>query len=165
MEGLALIDLHAVGIEHLPVPVAIVDVVGIILAAGVGLLDASAGRCVITGDGNAEAAAVIEIERLLHEALPERTAADYPASVVILDGSGEDFAGRCGVLVDQHVERYLLQFSSAGSSIILTLAVAPFQINYQCILGQEHVGQVEGLVEETAAVVAQVEYQTLHPLG
>ena len=162
---LALVDLHAVRTEHLAVAIAVIEVIGILLAAGIGFLDASAGRCMVARHGDPQAAAVAEIERLLHKALAEGTAAYNGSSVVILDGSREYFAGRCRILVYKHHEFHVLKFAAAGGVEILARLRTAFQINHTCTLRKEHVREEERLVEEAAAVVAEVEYHPFHPKG
>ena len=47
------IHFHAVGVKHLSVAVAVVDIVCVVFAAGIGLLDAAPGRSVVAGDRDA----------------------------------------------------------------------------------------------------------------
>ena len=103
------IQADAVRREDLAVVVAAVDVLGIIVRGGIGLLDASARRSVVTGHSEADAGLVGEEEGLLYQAFAKRAAAHHGTAVVVLDGSGEDFTGRCGTLPYEHGEAHVLE--------------------------------------------------------
>ena len=64
----------------------------ILIITVIRLLDATSRRCIETRHGKTDSRAVRKVDRLLHEALSERASADDDSPVVILDGSGEDFA-------------------------------------------------------------------------
>ena len=159
----ALGDLHAVGLDHLGLAVALVDLQRIV--GRVGFLDTSARGGVEARYRQAHAAPVREEDRLLHKALAERTAAVDEPAVVVLDGAGEDLARRSGALADEHLQTHVLERSPAIGRVVLALAVKAFQIDYRIALLEEGVGEQQGLVEVAAGVVADIHDQLLHPLA
>ena len=95
--------------------------VAAVVARSVGSLDATSRGAVVAGNGEANHRAVVQRDRLLDETLTEGAAADDGAAVVVLDGTGKDFAGRSRLLVDEHHKGYLLVGATAVAAILLTL--------------------------------------------
>ena len=84
------------------------------------LLDASAARRIVMGDGETNLATIIEGQRTLHQSLAEGSATNYYTTVLILDGSGNNFGGRSGKLIGEH--HHLALAPSAVSLRLVFLA-------------------------------------------
>ena len=63
------------------------------VAADVGLLNAAPGRGVVAGDGEANHAAVVEANLLLHQTFSKGASANDGGAIVVLHGAGE-YLGR-----------------------------------------------------------------------
>ena len=82
-------EMYAVGAVEFALVVAInqVHIVAFLVAFGVGLLNASARRGVVTSHGEAHHRAIFENKRALHETLAEGSATHNHAAVVVLNGA------------------------------------------------------------------------------
>ena len=91
----ALVLLYAVLGEELPVFVSVqqIQLILLVVSVGVGLLYAASRRCVVSGYGEAYGRSVFKFDRLLHQSLAKGASSDDGSSVVVLYGSGKDFAG------------------------------------------------------------------------
>lgn len=76
------------GIESL---IGFGDVVIVVLI--IGFLYATAGGGVVAGHGKAEGGAIAEDELFLYEALAKGAASEDECAVMVLEATGEDFAG------------------------------------------------------------------------
>ena len=87
--------LDAILREELTMLIAAVNVLFVVasIACRVGLLYATARRCVVTGDGKANQATVGKAQLLLNQTFSERAATDNGGSVVILHGTSEYLGG------------------------------------------------------------------------
>ena len=77
-------------------------VVVLLVALGVGFLDAASRGGVVACHGEAHHRAVVEAERTLHEALAVGAASYHHRAVPVLHSSRENFAGACRELVDDY---------------------------------------------------------------
>ena len=98
--------MYAVLREELAALIAHDEFVLVLLAVSflVGLLDATAAGGVVACNGKTHYAAVAEFHRLLHKALAEGTPSHDGAAVVVLNGTGKDFAGTGTSLIHQHYD-------------------------------------------------------------
>ena len=71
----------------------------------VGFLDATSRRGVITCDGQMDQGTVSKFNRLLHKTLSKGATSYDDASVVVLNGTREDFCSRSGRLINEYDER------------------------------------------------------------
>ena len=100
----------------------------------------------------------------LYRALAEGTVAHDDAALVVLYRAGENFRGRGAEAVDQHHQRTIV----VGG--LEALAVAPHaaggvpDLHGGAVL-DEQAGQFIGLLQGAAAVIAQVDHDTLDTLG
>ena len=84
---------------------------------------------------------------------------------MILHRAGHDFAGRGGIFVDEHDERPLLEKAAvAGVTFMAVLAVTAPGLDDHLAARQKFVGDLHRHFHETARVVAQIQYETLHAL-
>ena len=74
----------------------------LLVAQGIGFLDAPSGRRVVAGNGQPNGTAVLEGHLLLHETFAEGAPTDDGGAVVILHGAGEDLGGRGGEIINEH---------------------------------------------------------------
>ncbi len=101
----------------------------------------------------------------LHETLAPGGSADHQTDVVILNPSGEDLGRRRGAAVDQDDHRFgNRRVAAVGGVGLGGILGASARDDDRRALRQELVGDVDGLIQQPAAVVAQVEEQPLHPL-
>ena len=96
--------MDAVGTIELTMFVAVVEVHGVVLhvALDVWLLDAPSRRRIVMGDGEPHHRTVGEIDGALHKALAKRTATHHKTTVLVLNGSCNDFCSRGRELIDKH---------------------------------------------------------------
>ena len=164
MVHIGRVKADAVGGEDLSVCISAVDVVVVIVRGGVGLLDASARWGIIPGHGDADAGIVAEEEGLLHKALAKGAAANYESAVVVLDGAGKNFAGRCRTLPYQNGEAHVQEGAATIGPENFALAVDALNIDDGVPCGQEIVAHEKGLVHVAAGVGPEVDEEVFHAL-
>ena len=120
------------------------------------LLNAASGRSVIAGDGQSDSRTVTEINRLLYQAFPERTASDNGATVVILNGSGKNFTGRGRSFINQNDDWDFLAASGTVGEVIFSWCLASFRIDDELSFWQELVDHLNGRSHISASVAAKV---------
>jgi len=130
-----------------------------VFAAFVGALDATSRRGIIAGDSQTDGGTVTEVNRLLYQSFAERTAADDGSTVIVLDGSGEDFTGRSGTFVYQNYQGQFLATACTVGIFFHTRILASFGVDYQFSFGQEFIDHACGCFHIAAGVVAQVNDQ------
>ena len=152
--------------EELPVLVARQDVVLVVavVAGHVGLLDAASGGRVVACDGEAYHRTVGERDGLLHQSLAEGAPPDDGAAVVVLDGTGEDFAGRGRAFVDEYHEGDVLVAAAPVAAELLAGRLASLHIGDEPSFGHELVGHLHGRLHVSARVAAQVDGEVLQSL-
>ena len=79
-------------------------------------LDRGAARRVVARGGDLQRGVGGELAHRLHRALAEGLRAHDGGALVVLQGAGDDLAGRGRAFVDQHHQRHLLQRPRAGAS-------------------------------------------------
>ena len=119
-------------------------------------LDATSRWGVITGDGQTDSRPVIELDGLLNQAFTKGTASDDGTAVVVLNGSGKDFAGRCRTLVEEDDDRHFLTASCAVRRIVFTRSHTALGVDYQSSFRQEFIHHLNGRTHVTTGVPAQV---------
>ena len=87
--------LDAVAIVKFSVLHALQEVhfVGGFIAGSIGLLQAAARGCIVSGLRQSYHTAVAKVDRHLHEALAKTASANNRGAVVVLEGCGKDFTG------------------------------------------------------------------------
>ena len=80
---------------------------------GVGLLDAASARGIITCHGQPDHRAVGQDERFLYQTFAERAATYHQATVLVLDGSRDDFGGRGRIFIHQYDDSSFAEQSRA----------------------------------------------------
>ena len=84
---------------------------------------------------------------------------------MVLEGPRDDLGRAGAVAVHQHDERQVGVLGGLGGPVVLVrVRDAAARVDHHVAAGQEPVGDLDGLVERAAGVVAQVEHQPLHPL-
>ncbi len=159
-EYILVIELDGIGVEDLAAGISVDDflVVAVVVATGVVLLYAASRGGVIALDGEAYLGGVGQYDRALDKSLAERTAPENEATVVVLNGAGDDFRRRCGEFVDKHHEGLLGEAAGAVGEPVGVLAwIAALYFHDGAHRLEELVGHEYGLVDEAAGVSAQVE--------
>ena len=126
------------------------------------LLNASATRGVVAGNGKTNHASVAELHRLLHKALAKGSAPDNRASVVVLNGPCEDFACTRTTFVHKHHNRELLEGAATIAMELFTRTLATFRIDNQLACRQELVYHLNGDVHIASTIAAKVHDELLH---
>ena len=124
-------------------------------------LDEAAGRRVVVIGGEGEAGVLGDLEDGLDEALAEGGFADDEGAVVILQSAGDDLSGRGGVAVDEDDDGELRALFAVGGAVDLVREGAAALRDDDLALLEELVGDVDGFVEQTAGVAAEVEDQAV----
>ena len=126
-------------------------------------LNAASAGDVVFRHRHLHLAVVHQRQDVLYQAFAKRTRPDNHCAVQVLKAAGRNLGSRCTIAVDQHRHRHLGVF---GVHSRVTLCVfgryLAFGFHYQLALGQENVHQIDSLVHQSAAVVAQVEDEALH---
>ena len=128
------------------------------------LLDASAARRIIMGDGEANLAAIIEAERTLHHSLAEGSATYHYSTILILDGSGNNLCGRSCKLIGKHYHLTLAPSSVSLRLVLLTGSCTTTGINDEISLLQELVGYLSRCLKVAATIILEVEDKVFHSL-
>ena len=126
------------------------------------LLYATAGRSIVAGNGQAYHRAVRQVDRALHQSFAESAPAYDYTSIPILNGSGYDFTGGCGIFIHQNDETAVFKLSVSFGMEITAACGSAFRINNEVLLLQEFIGEVDSGVQIATAISLQVEYQVFH---
>ena len=130
-----------------------------------GLLNAAAGGRVIARNGEAYHAAVAEFDGHLHESLTEGAATDDGGAVVVLHRAGKDLTGRSTRFVDEDNERQMLVSAAPVALVLLLIEATSLRVDDESVFRQELIGHIDGGLQVSAEVAAQVDHQVLHPFG
>ena len=158
--------MDAVLIGELAMLVAIVEIHRIIQSVTllIRFLDASAARRIVMGDGETNFAAIIEGQRTLHQTLTKGSATNHYTTVLILDGSGNNFGGRSGKLIGEHYHLALAPSAVSLRLIFLARRCTTAGINDEIALLQELVGNLSRSLQITATIILKVEDKVFHSL-
>ena len=158
--------MNAVCREKLVVPVTVPKIFFIPqrIAVGVGFLDRATCGSIVACDGEPQGRTVGIGYLPLYESFAERAASDDRTPVVVLQRSGQNFAGGGAEFVDQHRQGQLLDRAVSVAHFVRAVVAPVFGIDDQLVGRQEFVGDADCLVEETAGIAPQVEDQSLHTL-
>ena len=158
--------MDAVLIGKLAMLVTVVEIHRIIqsVALLIRFLNASAARRIIMCDGEANLAAIIEGERTLHQSLAEGSTANHHATVLILDGSGNNLCGRSGKLVGKHHHLALAPSAVSLRLVFLARRSTTAGINDEIALLQELVGNLSRSLKIASTIILKVEDKVLHSL-
>ena len=116
--------------------------------------------------GEGEAGVFGGVEDGLDEALAEGGLADDEGAVVVLQGAGDDLSGGGGVAVDQDDDGVLVGAGFAvGGAVDLVGEGAAALGDDDLALLEKLVGDIDGLVEQAAGVVAQIEDEAVQGAG
>ena len=122
-------------------------------------LDRSARRREVARGGERQRAmAGTERDDGLHRALAERTGADQGRPLVIMQGAGHDLRGGCRTAVDQNDERLALGEIAAVRREALGFLGPAAPGRDHLAARQERARDRDGLIEQSAGIVAEVEH-------
>ena len=124
-------------------------------------LDQAPAGSVVTRRGEQHSGVFAERELSLHQALTEAGLSNDQAAIVVLNGARHDFRGRGALPVDQHNYGNFQALISTQCVIAALRGQTPVMRNHNFVFVQKHVGQTDGLVEQSAAVVAQVNDESI----
>ena len=160
----------AAGVGELDLEVGLVGLGGVVAdvivvverdVVVVALDEASGGSVVVVG-GEGEAGVFADLEDGLDEALAEGGFAYDEGAVVVLQGSGDDLGGGCGVAIDEDDDGVLVgALLTVGGAVDLVREGAAVLGDDDLALLEELVGHVDGFVEEPAGVAAEVDDEAL----
>ncbi len=128
-------------------------------------LDPAARRRVVARGREGEARPVGQRVNALDEPLAPGALTDQHAAVVVLDGARDDLGGRGRAAIDQHHER-LVEVRRVARGVVLLRRGrgAPARVDDHGALRHEDVADVDGLLEDSSRIAAQVEQELLHAL-
>ena len=127
--------MYAVGTHQLSAVETVqhIHVIFFLVSFDVGLLKATSDRAIVVCNGEANQRTVWEVDGALYESFGKGASSDNDASVIVLDGTREDFGSRGSVaiyqndhLVDVHLPFFCMIFVSASG--------APFGVNNHFIV-------------------------------
>ena len=128
-------------------------------------LYAAAAGGVVVGNGQADHRAVGQVDGALNQSFAVRPAAHHGATVLVLDGAGDDFSCRGSELVDENHHLSFHQFAISFGAVLGPLArFAALRIDNKVVLFQEFIGYLDGCLQVAAAIVLQIEQQVFHAL-
>ena len=108
---------------------------------------------------------VVHRERNLHESLAETVLAHNQRAVVILQSTRDNLRGRSCAAIDEDDERRLVRRVVVGDDRIGATANAPLLRQNQLAVAEECPRHADGLLDQPAAVAAQIQNQHLHVLA
>ena len=125
-----------------------------------------AGPPVAGGGEFQRAAAAFHRNDVLHGAFSEAAFSDDDRAAVVLEASGEDFAGARRVVIDEHGERDVARQDEIGPGRVPAgfRAVASPRADDDAAV-EQHVGGLDGGGEQTASVVPQIDDHGFRPLA
>jgi len=130
----------------------------------VGFLNAAAGGRIVPCHGQAEGGAVAELVLFLYEAFAKGPATDDGGSVPILQGAGQDFAGGGRPFVREDGQLACLEETITAAMIFYFWRACPYGIDDELVAVQEVVSDLDGFLEDAAAIATKVQYQLLQAL-
>ena len=112
-------------------------------------MDATSAGDVVFGDGDFHLGVVGEGQYVLYQAFAEGTLSDDDTPVVVLDGAGEDFAGRGAAAVDEDGQGDLLVDGLVGGGIqVIGVLCLAFGRHHGFAFRNEEVDNIDCLIEE-----------------
>src|SRR5262249_20573018 len=135
-----------------------------LMALVVWFLDAAAGGCIVAGDGQPQSGAVTKLVLFLNQAFAESPAADDRGAIPILEGSGEHLAGRSRAFVRQQGQLTFFEQAVPAAVVFDLGGAGSYRIYDELVAVEEIVGYFDGLLQDPAAVAAQIEDQALEAL-
>ena len=142
----------------------------LVLPVCVGALDQTSARCVVAGNRQAKCGVVGKIKLALHETFAEGRLADDQTAIPVLNGAGDDFAGRRGPIGNKKNQGSFFELAVGTGIIFFTdVCPAPLRIDHHAgtafhVAVQEHIRHLHRLVEISARIAPKIQDQSLHPL-
>ena len=164
LQGISQVDAVLVG--ELTMLVSLVKIHRIVLTVTflIWFLNTSATWGIVMGDGETNLTAILEGERTLHQSLAEGTTTYHHTTVLVLDGTRNDFGGRGSKLIGEHHNLALAPTTIGLSTELLTRSLATIGIDNQIAFLQELIGNLSRRLEITTSIVLQVEDEVFHAL-
>ena len=106
-----------------------------------------------------------QVEGSLYQTFPERAPTDDDATVVVLDGTRKDFAGRSRAFVDKDDEFPIGIDSVLVAAPFLAGRVDTLGEDDELVFGEELVDELDSSFELTARVAAQLKDERFHALA
>ena len=142
-----------------------VFVVGFLVSFLIGFLHAASRGSVVVRNGQSNHGTVGQVHGSLNESLPEGASSDDDATVMVLNGSADDFRGRGGGFIDEHHDAsFLLHESAGGGFEFLARGGASLGIDDHGTLRKELRGDILCGRHEPSAVGSEVKDEVLHAL-
>ena len=128
-------------------------------------MDAAPTRRVPLARRDLERVAAVEREDRLHESLAEARRADDQRAVVILQRAGDDLARRRRAAVGEHDDRRLRAELLVRRARHFVRRVARAHVDDRLAVLEEERAHRERLLDDAAAIVAQVEHDAVRAVG
>jgi hypothetical protein len=159
VDGAAAVGhLHVIDVTREPVLVGVVVVKG---QPGIVALDQAPAGGIKVRRGERQRGAIGEREDGLDQALAEGGFAQHPGAVVVLQRTRNDFRGRSRPAVHQHHDGVIAAAVAMIGGIDLLRGGTATLRYHHLTLAQKVVGYIDGLVQQTARVFAQIHHQAL----
>lgn len=115
------------------------------------------------GDGETNLTAILEGERTLHQSLAEGTTTYHHTTVLVLDGTRNDFGGRGSKLIGEHHNLALAPTTISLSTELLTRSLATIGIDNQIAFLQELIGNLSRRLEITPPLSSKSKMRSFMP--
>ena len=141
-----------------------VFLIGLLVALGIGLLDAATAGSVVTRNSESHHRAVVKPDGALNQSLAESAPPDNYSTIPVLHGSAEDFGSRSRILVDHDDHGQVFIFAITESIGLVARRLEPFGVDDELPTIQELVAHLDGSIEIPSTVVGEVNDDLLHAL-
>ena len=116
------------------------------------------------GDGQTNHRTVGQVDGALYQSLAKGATTHYDATVVVLNGTGDNLCCRGGIAVNQHDDLSFLEQTTATCRIVRAVYATSFGIDDEAAAIQQLVGDLYSCLQVAAAILLKVEDKGLHAL-
>ena len=139
-----------------------VDFAVFVAVAVIQALNASSAGRVVFGDRHLHPGAIGQFDGFLNEPFAKRFLTNHHCPVQILQGAGDNFAGRRGPPIDQHHHGHVWNQSIAPCLVRLVPFVRfAFRADHFLVFAHENVDHGDGFPEQPAAISTEVHHKRL----
>ena len=133
-----------------------------LLTLHIRLLNATARRGEIVGNGEANHRTVGELDGSLHKAFAKRAAANDLSAVLILQRAGDNLGSRCGIFIDEYDDATAgTKMTVARCAEVLAWHGTSLGVDDDVVLLQELIGNLRCCLQVATTIVLQVENERL----
>src|SRR5579864_3379224 len=126
----------------------------------IALNQTAAGRVEMCG-GQRQSSALGKRKDGLHQSFAERSLAQNPCAVVILQSAGHNFRRRGAIRIDQHDDGIFVATETVAYRVGSGWIFAPARRDHRRAAAQESSGNIYGFIQDSAGIVTQIEDESL----